>query len=134
MSSRKRKGIQLWGLGFDSKSLLFPRFSPLFFTFFPPTPSNKTNGLPAGIACVYLCGIDLTSKPPREEKEKRFVFYFIDRGKKKEREKTHTHTEKERERKSRNGGKCNESKQNYSLLPAGWGWWYIVVMVMVGKT
>ena len=65
----KKEGTQLWGLGFDSKSLLF---SPLFF-FFPtssPVQTGRTEFRPAlycACVCVYLCGIDLTSKPPREE-------------------------------------------------------------------
>jgi hypothetical protein len=93
--------------------------SPPFFLYFffqPPFKQGTRNsGRRTAIlpVCVYLCGIDLTSKPPREEKkEKRFVSFYRRRNTERERK-------RERGKESRNGGKCNESKQNYSLLPAG---------------
>lgn len=79
-------------------SLVFPPSSLLFFS---PTPSNKTNGIPAGIACVYLCGIDLTSKPPREEREKEVCLLFYRQRQKRKRERKgdiHIHTQRKKEK------------------------------------
>jgi hypothetical protein len=52
-------------------------------------------------------------------KKKRGLSFILSTEAKRKRERKGENTYTHRERKSRNGGKCNESKQNYSLLPAG---------------
>jgi hypothetical protein len=123
MSSQKggkKEGTQLWGLGFDSKSLLFS-LSPLFFFFYfffqPPFKQGTRNsGRRTAIlpVCVYLCGIDLTSKPPREEK--RFVSFYRRRN---------TQREKEKERKKRVEMVESVTRANRITLyfPPDEGWW-----------
>lgn len=101
-----------------SLSVSPPFFLFYFFSFFQPpfkqgarNSGRRTAILPV---CVYLCGIDLTSKPPREKK--RFVSFYRRRN---------TQREKEKERKKRVEMVESVTRANRITLyfPPDEGWW-----------